>query len=202
MAEKFIIEMYRTKNPDDLTKLLADPASKLDTGSAAALNMAVAASLLSRAAALCVKEGRSGEELDYVVRNAETLRNYMVYLIDEDVKCKNPLRQAEKKGEEKNFEACRRPAVSICQEIVGMAGTGLELCLKLASFCSADSKIYVEQFVYTAMAAVKTAISYILCLSSKSSDETYRYVTKRENEMTLENYENLCKDILSRLSQI
>lgn len=202
MAEKFIIEMYRTKNPDELTKLLADPASKLDTGSAAALNMAVAASLLSRAAALCAKEGRIGEELDYVVRNAETLRNYMVYLIDEDVKCKNPLRQAEKKGEEKNFEACRRPAVSICQEIVGMAGTGLELCLKLVPFCSTDSKIYVEQFVYTAMAAVKTAISYILCLSSKSSDETYRYVTKRENEMTVENYENLCKDILSRLSQL
>lgn len=202
MAEKFIIEMYRTKNPDELTKLLADPASKLDTGSAAALNMAVAASLLSRAAASCAQEGRSEEELDYVVRNAETLRNYMVYLIDEDVKCKNPLRQAEKKGEEKNFEACRRPAVSICQEIVGMAGTGLELCLKLVPFCSTDSKIYVEQFVYTAMAAVKTAISYILCLSSKSSDETYRYVTKRENEMTVENYENLCKDILSRLSQL
>ena len=202
MAEKFIIEMYRTKNPDELTKLLADPASKLDTGSAAALNMAVAASLLSRAAASCAQEGRSGEELDYVVRNAETLRNYMVYLIDEDVKCKNPLRQAEKKGEEKNFEACRRPAVSICQEIVGMAGTGLELCLKLVPFCSTDSKIYVEQFVYTAMAAVKTAISYILCLSSKSSDETYRYVTKRENEMTVDNYENLCRDILSRLSQL
>ena len=202
MAEKFIIEIYRTKNPDELTKLIADPESKLDTGSGAALNMAVAAAFLSRAAAVCFKEGRSGERLDYIVRNAETLRNYMVYLIDEDVKCKNPMRQAVKNGEEENFEACRRPAVSICEEIVNMVGSGLDLALELCDYCSKDGRIYVEQYVHTAMAAAKTAISYILSLSSKSVDETYRYVTRRENEMTMEQYEKLSGDIFSKLSQI
>ncbi len=202
MAEKFIIETYKTKNSDEFTKLIANPDSKLDTGSAAALNMAVAAAFLSRAAAICVKEGKSGERIDYIVKNAETFRNYMVYLIDEDVKCKNPLRQAIKRGEEKNFEACRRPAVSICEEIVNMESCGLDLARELAGYCSAEGKIYIEQFLYTSLAAVKTAMSYILSLSSKSTDETYRYVTRRENEMTMERFEKTSDKIFEKLAEI
>ena len=36
MAEKIIIDIYKNKNPDELTKLLADKESRLEAGSAAA----------------------------------------------------------------------------------------------------------------------------------------------------------------------
>ena len=52
MAEGIKIEVYRLKNADELTKTLADPASRIETGSAAAVTAALAASLLERAAAM------------------------------------------------------------------------------------------------------------------------------------------------------
>ena len=36
MAEKIVIEIYRKKNPDELTAALADPEGKLDLASGAA----------------------------------------------------------------------------------------------------------------------------------------------------------------------
>ena len=52
MAEKLVIEIYRNKNSEELTKLIADPGSRLETGSGAALTAAVAAAYLCRAAAM------------------------------------------------------------------------------------------------------------------------------------------------------
>ena len=200
MAGKIVIEIYKDKNVDELTKIIADPESKLDTGSGAALNFAVAASLLSRAAALTAKSGVSGEKIDYIVKNAEKLREYMVFLIDDDVRSKNPLRQAIKNGSvPEELEAVRRPTVAISVELVNMTGQGLEMALDLAEICSEDAKPYIEQFAHTVMAVAKCSVSFILSVTQKSNEETYRYVSKRENEITMDGYQKLYDRLMEKL---
>ena len=54
MAEGIKIEIFKLKNADELTKSLADPESRMETGGAAAMTAALSASLLERAAAVPV----------------------------------------------------------------------------------------------------------------------------------------------------
>ena len=82
MAEKIMIEIFKKKTMEELSQALADPDSKLETGSGAAAVASVASALLCRAAAVTAKAVSGNERLDYICRNAETLRAYMVHLID------------------------------------------------------------------------------------------------------------------------
>ena len=191
MAETLKIEIYRKKDAEDFTKSLAEPSSRLDTGGAAAACAALAASLLARAAALTAEQGVSGERLDYLLRNTEILRGYMVRLIDEDVKCRGPLRRAIKENDPQRIEAGRETATAICTEIVGMMLKDLELAGELAGLAVSDAKHYIHESGLLALSAVRTAMSYILHLSASSTDETYRFVTRRENEITLQQAEEL-----------
>ena len=113
MAEGIKIEIFKLKNADELTRSLADPESRIETGSGAAMTAALAMALLERAAALTVKALPGNERADYIFRNAEILRTYMVHLIDEDVKSRGPLRRALQEGDARNIEAARQPAVAI-----------------------------------------------------------------------------------------
>ena len=113
MAEAIKIEIFKQKNADELTKALSEPDSRMETGGAAAVTAALAASLLERAAAITKKTAGENERVDYILRNAEILRGYMVHLIDEDVKSRHPLRRALKEGGEQEIEAARQPAVAI-----------------------------------------------------------------------------------------
>ncbi len=194
MAEKIVIEIYKNKTPEELTKLLADPESRLETGSGAALTASVAAALLCRCAAL-TKAAAEGERTDYIARNAEIIRSYMVHLIDEDVKCRGPLRRALQEGEAREIEAARRPAVAICEEIVNMMGKCLELLAELAGLCPAEARHYALSGAELALGSVKAAMGYILDMAGKSTDETYQFVTRRENEITLAHYGELYAQI-------
>lgn len=198
MAEKVVIEIYKNKNPDELTKLIADPDSKLETGSAAAVTGAVAAALLSRAAAIAIGKNQDKERLEYILRNAEIIRNYMVHLIDEDVKSRGPLNRAMKEGGPREIEAARHPAVAICSEIVNMMGKCLELLSELVDICPEEGLHYILESGETAMAAIKSAVSYVLDMTGKCSDETYRFVTRRENEITMEQYAPMYQKILEK----
>lgn len=185
MAEGIKIEIFRMKNADDLTKSLADPESRMDTGSGAAMTAALSAALLKRAAALTVKTLPDHERASYIDRNAEILRSYMVHLIDEDVKARGPLRRALKEGGEREIEAARQPAVAIPGEVINMMAQALELGRELASLCPQEALHYLGEFAELAMAAVRSARLYIIDMADQCSDDTYRYVVRRENEITL-----------------
>lgn len=200
MAEKIVIEVYKTKDNGELTKLIADPASRLETGSAVAVSASMAAALLCRCAAAAAAAGAAGERIDYIARNGEILRTYMVHLIDEDVKCRGPLRRAEKEGKPQEIDAARRPAVSICEEIVAMMGKCLELLLDVCGICPEDALHYAASAADLAMGAARSAVRYILNMSSKSTEETYRFVTRRENEITLGQYEELYGKIIKKVN--
>ena len=198
MEEKLIIEIYRKKDPEELTKLLSDPESRLDLGSAAALTAADACAMGLRAAKLTEAAAAGNERLDYILRNLEKLREYMVYLIDEDVKCRSLLRRAEKKGDEREIDAARQPACCICEEIINQMGNLLELLNELADI-DTQGAMYIASAVHMSMAAMQSAMAFVLDMSSKSSDDTYVFVTRRENELTLERCSSLSREILAKV---
>ena len=197
MAEGIKIEIFKLKNADELTKSLADPESRLDTGSGAAMTAALAMSLLERAAAVTVKALPENERVDYIFRNAEILRTYMVHLIDEDVKSRGPLRRALKEGDERKIEATRQPAVAIPGEVINMMGQALELAKELTALCPKDALHYLGESAELSMAAIRAARMYILDMSDKCSDDTYRYIVRRENEITLKACEECAAEVIA-----
>ena len=199
MEEKLVIEIYRKKDPEELTKLLSEPESRLDLGSAAALTAADACAMGLRAAKLAAAGTAGDERLDYILRNLEKLREYMVYLIDEDVKCRSLLRRAEKKGDEREIDAARQPACCICEEIINQMGNMLALLNELAVL-GKQGGMYISAAVHMSMAAMQSAMAFVLDMSAKSSDDTYVFVTRRENEITLENYSVVAQTVLAKLN--
>ena len=196
MAEKITIEVFKKKPMEELSQALADPDGKLETGSGAAAVASVAAALLCRAAAVTGKTVSGNERLDYIARNGEILRSYMVHLIDEDVKCRGPLKRAMMEGDDRAIEAARQPAVSICGEIVNMMGKLLELAQELVPLCPKEAKHYLAESAELSMAAARTARCYIVDMAAYCSDETYRFVTRRENELLLEQFAPMAEEII------
>lgn len=196
MAEKITIEVFKKKPMEELSRALADPDGKLETGSGAAAVASVAAALLCRAAAATGKTVSGNERLDYIVRNGEILRSYMVHLIDEDVKCRGPLKRAMMEGDARTIEAARQPAVSISAEILNMMGKLLELAQELCPLCPKEARHYLAESAELAMAAARTARSYIVDMAAYSSDETYRFVTHRENELLLAQFAPMAEEII------
>ena len=201
MAEGLKIEIFRMKNAEDFTLALADPDSRAETGSGAAMAAAVSAALLHRAAALALKSDPGHERADYLERNTEIIRKYMVHLIDEDVKARGPLNRALKEGGEREIEAARQPAVAICGEVINMMNQSLELARELTGFCPKAAMHYVGESVELAMAAVKSARLYIVDLSDYCSDDTYRFVIRRENEITLEQCRKNAEAVLAAVEK-
>ena len=185
MADGIKIEFFRMKNAEELTKSLADPESGMDTGSGAAITAALSAALLKRAAAMTLREIPDNERAVYIDRNAEILRAYMVHLIDEDVHSRGPLRRALREGDERNIEAARQPAVAIPGEIINMMGQALELARELCGLCPKEALHNLGECAELAMAALRASRMFILDMSDKCSDDTYRFVVRRENEITL-----------------
>jgi len=186
MAEGIKIEVFRMKNAEELSKALADPESRLETGSGAAMTAALSAALLKRAAALTLQALPENERAVYIDRNAEILRAYMVHLIDEDVNARGPLRRALKEGNERNIEAARQPAVAIPGEIINMMNQALALARELTALCPKEALHYLGESAELAMAAIRSSRLYILDMADKCTDDTYRFVVRRENEITLE----------------
>ena len=48
------------------------------------------------------------------------------------------------------------------------------------------------------MGAIRAAIHYTVAMSRECEDETYRFVIRRENEMTLEQYVPVYESILQK----
>ncbi len=196
MAEPIRIEVFRQKNADELSAALSDPESRLETGGAAAVTAALSAALLKRAASLTLREYPDSERAGYILRNAEILRTYMLHLIDEDIRSRQPLRRALKEGGALEIEAARQPAVAIPAEIINMMSQELELTKELSSFCPMEAMHYIGESTELAVAAVRSARLFIVDMSDKCSDETYRFVIRRENEISLSSIEKTAQAIL------
>lgn len=189
MAEqekKFIIEIFRKKDPEELTAALADPAGKLDIGSAAALSGAESFALALRGARITAQQHGDDERLGYILRNLEKLRSYLVYLIDEDVKGRNIMKRAVKEGDPHKIDAARQPAAAISDEVICQMINLVDLVDELIAFAPKESAVYLADAVELAMSTFRSARNYAVLLANGSSDETYSFIVRRENEIRLE----------------
>ena len=76
-----------------------------------------------------------------------------------------------------------------------MMGQMLELAKELCALCPSDAVHWLGECAELAMAAIRSARLYILDMSDKCSDETYRFVVRRENEITLNSCETCAAEI-------
>lgn len=194
MSEKLEIKVYKTMSQDRLTAEFISEGSCLETGSLSAASAASAAALLLRAAGLSDKPN---DTVSYLSRNAEIIRNYMVHLIDEDVRCRAPLKRALREGGQAEFDACLQPAQAINAEIINMMKQLLELAASILPFCPESAKHYVREASELAFACVKISADYILDLIKPCTDDTFVYVTNRENEIFLEECRKLYEGIIN-----
>lgn len=203
MAEKFKIDIFRLKTADEFIKLLSDPESRLETGSAAAVAAGEASALLMRAAAIASAAEPEDERLQYILKNAGILRDYMINLIDEDVKARAPLNRALRGGDAREIEASRHPATAICAEIISMMCRCIELLTELTERCPKEALHYLGSAAELAAGAMKSARMYVVNMADKCSDDTYRYITRRENELTFEQYLPMAQSVADKVySQI
>ena len=183
--KKFIIEIFRKKDAEELTAALADPSGKLEIGSAAALCGAEACAMALRGARIAAEQTGEDERMSYLMRNLEKLRSYFVYLIDEDVKGRNILRRAMKEGDPQKVEAAREPAAAISDEVICQSINMLELVEELCARNVKESAVYLGSAAELALGAIRSARLCVLSLAQGSCDETYRFVVRRENELRL-----------------
>ena len=199
MADKIVIEVFKEKTAEDFTKAISSPDCRANAGSAAAYAAAMACALAARAAKICEISNGGNERLTYIVRNIEILRGYMVHLIDEDVKSKRPFARAQKEGGPREIEATIQTASCIDAEIVNMMKPCLEYLEELCPLCPADDRHFIREAAELAMSACKVAQSVIFTYAAMSTDETYRFVTQRENEVFLSERTALYESIVSKL---
>lgn len=201
MADKIVIDVFKEKKAEEFTAALAMPDCRANAGSAAAYTAAMACALAGRAAKNCAAANGENERLSYIERNCEIIRSYMVHLIDEDVKSKRPYARAVKEGGEREIEATLQTASCIDAEIVNMTKPCLEFLDELCELCPAAEKHIIREAAELAMCACRVAQSIIFSYALQSSDETYRFVTRRENEIFLEERTELYKSIQSKLDR-
>ena len=157
--------------------------------------------LVLRVAKNCAAANEGDERLDYIVRNSEILRGYMVHLIDEAVKSKGPINRAKKEGGPREIEASIQTATCIEAEIVNMTKPALEFALELCDRAAEEDKSLLAEAAELVMSACRVSQHVITAFASLSSDETYRYVTHRENEVFLAEREELYNKIIEKAKQ-
>ena len=201
MENKLKIEILRKLPFDTLSVKLADGTEKADAGSAACVVASVAAALLKRAADQLEKTDR--EEIDrihYIRRNTEIIRNYMDHLVDEDVRCRGPLKKAFEDGDREKISACCQTACAIAVETADMMRTLLGFCVEIRDFFGNKAPHYVFEAASMAYAAVESEVAYIDSVTKLSDDSTYIYITNKETGIYIDDCKNLKEKVYSEYS--
>jgi len=197
MAVKFKIEIFREKNQNDLTLAFAEENSLLEAGSSAASVAAMAAAFLLRACSRADGSKMASERLEYIKRNGEILRNYMVNLVDEDVKSRAPLRRALKEENATATEASMMPAIAIPEEISGMMMKNLEFLQELLPVVDKHGLQYIGTSAELAVASVRIVQPYLAEAADRLTDDITRYVVRKENLVTLGECEEKYSEIIA-----
>ena len=198
MEKKLVIEILKKLPFEELSKKLSDKSEKIDSGSAACITASLAASLLKRAAETAEKPDEADKDrIDYICRNTEIIRNYMVHLIDEDVRCRGPIRKAAEDGDPLKISACCQSACAIAFETMDMMKALLDFCDEFCALFSENISHYVFEAASLAYSSVETAAAYIGSVMRLSDDSTDIYVTNRQTEIYMEECRKLKEKVFS-----
>lgn len=181
MEKKLLIEIVRKLPFDELSARTADASDKIDSGSASCITASIAAALAKRASyGVSGDSAEASDRIEYIRRNTEIIRDYMDHLIDEDIRCRGPLKKAFKDGDPRKISACCQPACAIAEETADMMRTLLGFCDELVSFYKGNIPHYVFEAATLAYAAVESSAAYIDSVTKLSDDATYIYITDKE----------------------
>ena len=197
--EKIQIDIFRKKSIEEFSEILSSSESRMESGSASAGVAAISAALLKRAAHQVEETPDNAERVQYIQRNSEIIRNYMCYLVDEDVKCRNPIKKAISENNPQHIEACVQPACAINSEIINMMISLLSLSKELCEY-SNDKIHYIYESADYSMAAIRACVSFIYSMLKYCTDDTFIYVTKRENEVSVAQAEEIYHSIVSHFT--
>lgn len=187
MAEKINVGAIKQfafsgKTVKDFSIELASVDSKLATGSVAAALGGMAAASLLRA----VRKTAS-EELQKSADELELLRKYLIFLIDEEVKAKEPLESRLKDGvaDEAEIEGGYRTACVILSEqlytLVKLIDIAETVADKLCP-CAAVEAAAAMYYVRTAFEGIRLQLAYY---STKMIEPVFARTTKREPEIVI-----------------
>ena len=102
-----------------------------------------------------------------------------------------------KDGDERKIEAARHPAISISGEIVNMMSQLIDMAKELSALCPKEAMHYLGESVEIALGAMKAARIYIVNMADQCSDETFRFINRRENEIMLETFTARAAEVLA-----
>lgn len=122
----------------------------------------------------------------------------MVHLVDEDVKCRAPLRRALKEGSDCAIEAAYHTSCEINSEIINMMNTALELMKEACDYTDKDGLHLLKQAAVLALASVDVCIEEISDICTHCTEDSFIYVSRRENEITGQ----ACRDNYNSISAI
>ena len=194
MAINVNVKIYSKMSANELTKEFTAEDGKLDTGSLNACAAALSAALFQKAVSLLPQQ--DSERTLWLIRNGEILRAYFVHMIDDDPKARKGYLKELAEGNEDNAEAAMHPACAINEEVINMLHQMLELLVEVKNALPEESRHYAVESAQLALGAIKSARSWLLNLTSHSLDETYRFVVRRENELTMESVMKLYEEIV------
>ena len=185
------IKIYKKENIEEFTSDFLAENSKLDTGSINAFSASLSATLFEKA----VNTLGEGERNEYLKRNSEILKNYFIHLIDDDLKARRGYLKELKEGNPDLIEAAMHPACTVNEEIINMLSQMLELINESCSLVDRQYLHYLKESSDIAIGVIRSSIDWLLNLTSNSIDDTYKFVVRRENEITLGKCEELWKTI-------
>ena len=106
-----------------------------------------------------------------------------------------------KENDARVIEAARQPAAQIGNELVNMMGQLLELDEELCAFLAPEGRRFAAAAADLAMGAAQGTMRYLFAQAAQCTDETYRYIVKRENEIALEHCRALYARILEKTEE-
>ena len=187
MADKIVLkaERYKNYNMDELTLKLSEAASRAEAGTVAGASGALACAMALRLANGLLSGDPENERYKYLVKNIDSLRTYMSVLMDQDIRCRAPMVKAIRENRPvEELDACLHPASEITEEIVGMMNVLLDFLIEMSGKLAFSDISVIQASLESAMAAVRISGAWINYLSDLSTEETFKFVMRREYEIT------------------
>ena len=96
------------------------------------------------------------------------------------------MRRAVKEGDPQKIDAAREPAAAISDEVICQMINLADLIEELTAFAPQESAIYLGSAVEYALSSIRSARLFAVHMAQGSSDDTYSFIVRRENEIRLE----------------
>ena len=202
MAEKINIsnlkfDTYMNRSVMDFSVALGDKVSTLRAGGASSAIGAIAAASAQKAVRMSAGDDPA---MNKVSNDLETLRKYLIFLIDEEIKAKDPL--LKRLGTDipaEELEAAWRTACTIIDEQLYTIAKIVEVVEPVADKICPCAVAEACAAMFYAKAAMNSIRVQMAEYSTHMIEEVYAHTTRREPEIAVEQYTPVIDKIVKTL---